>query len=133
MSAWSKLRTMRELIKTLNFCLLFSLISLSAITPVKAAPDEMVIPRKGGAGTGGIEVTTSFTPASVFPHWIHRLRFRCDACHDSLFEMKLGASDISMGLMKEGKSCGICHSEKTNIAFPVSFETCDRCHREPSE
>lgn len=67
-------------------------------------------------------------PEAFFPHWIHRLRYRCDACHDSLFEMKLGASVITKQLMKERKSCGACHNEDLESAFPVSFENCDRCH-----
>lgn len=65
-------------------------------------------------------------PPSIFPHWIHRVRYRCDACHDSLFEMKLGGTPVSKDLMKEGKVCGACHNGK--LAFPASFENCSRCH-----
>jgi c(7)-type cytochrome triheme protein len=84
---------------------------------------DMVIPR---AEAG--RMSAEMIPASIFPHWIHRLRYRCDACHDSLFEMKLGASEISKQLMKERKSCGACHNEDLDSPFPVSYENCDRCH-----
>ena len=104
------------------------LVSALMTSNANSAPgDNMIIPRQGD------DSGMYNTPPSIFPHWIHRARYRCDACHDDLFEMKLGASEISMDLMKEGKSCGICHNEKADIAFPVGFDTCDRCHREPSE
>ncbi len=66
------------------------------------------------------------TPAAVFPHWIHRIRYKCYACHPALFEMKAGANKVSMDAMQEGKFCGACHNGK--IAWPVTFETCNRCH-----
>ena len=68
---------------------------------------------------------TSFPP-SVFPHWRHRVQYRCDACHDSLFEMKRGGTPVSMDLMKEGKVCGACHNGQ--VAFSDGFENCSRCH-----
>jgi c(7)-type cytochrome triheme protein len=68
---------------------------------------------------------SAFAPA-IFPHWIHRINYRCDACHDSLFKMKLGATPVTMDLMKEGKVCGACHDGK--LAFSSGFENCNRCH-----
>jgi len=65
-------------------------------------------------------------PPSVFPHWVHRIRYRCDACHDDLFEMKRGTTPVTMDLIKEGKVCGTCHDGKA--AFTSSFQTCSRCH-----
>ena len=65
-------------------------------------------------------------PPSVFPHWLHRVRYRCDACHDALFEMKSGATPVTMDLIKEGKVCGACHDGRA--AFATSFQTCSRCH-----
>jgi len=65
-------------------------------------------------------------PPSIFPHWVHRVRYRCDACHDSLFEMKKGGTPVTMDLMKEGKVCGSCHDGQA--AFASSFQTCSRCH-----
>jgi len=39
----------------------------------------------------------------VFPHWTHRIQFKCKACHES---------------------CGNCHNGK--IAWDPLY--CDRCH-----
>ena len=35
--------------------------------------------------------------AVVFPHWFHRIRFRCKVCHSELgFKMRAGANSIQM-------------------------------------
>jgi c(7)-type cytochrome triheme protein len=61
----------------------------------------------------------------VFPHWFHRIRFRCKVCHSDVgFTMKAGADDITMGAIFEGEWCGRCHNGK--IAF-APFN-CSRCH-----
>jgi c(7)-type cytochrome triheme protein len=61
----------------------------------------------------------------VFPHWFHRIRFRCSVCHDQLgFIMKKEANMIDMGKIADGQYCGACHNGKTAWA-PVY---CDRCH-----
>jgi c(7)-type cytochrome triheme protein len=65
-------------------------------------------------------------PPAIFPHWIHRINYRCDVCHDDLFEMKRGVTPVSMDLMNEGKVCGACHNGK--LAFPSDFKNCNRCH-----
>ena len=65
-------------------------------------------------------------PPAIFPHWVHRINYRCDVCHDSLFEMKFGATPVSKDLIKEGKVCGACHNGR--LAFSAGFENCNRCH-----
>ena len=85
-----------------------------------SVPGDLVIPR------GEDAPSASAMAQSIFPHWVHRVRYRCDACHDRLFNMELGTTEISMALMAQGKSCGTCHDGKT--AFKVSFENCARCH-----
>lgn len=65
-------------------------------------------------------------PPAIFPHWIHRMQYKCPACHDDLFKMKAGASPITMDDIQAGKSCGVCHNGKT--AFDSGFTTCRRCH-----
>ena len=69
-----------------------------------------------------------FAPA-VFPHWVHRVRYKCYVCHNKTlgFAMKAGSAKITMELIDEGKFCGACH--KGQPAFGTSFETCNRCHR----
>ncbi|MFQ5588449.1 MAG: c(7)-type cytochrome triheme domain-containing protein [Nitrospiria bacterium] len=65
-------------------------------------------------------------PPAVFPHWLHRIRYRCNVCHPDLFALKRGATPVSMAAMREGRSCDICHNGKT--AWGIGFETCQRCH-----
>jgi len=68
-------------------------------------------------------------PPAIFPHWVHRMQFKCGACHDELFKMKAGAADhIAMDDFLEGKACGACHDGKK--AFESNFDTCPRCHRQ---
>jgi len=73
------------------------------------------------------EVADDGTPAAVFPHWFHRVRYKCYVCHSAIFEMKAGANVIHMQDIMAGKSCGVCHNGKT--AWSVSFDTCPRCHK----
>ena len=61
----------------------------------------------------------------VFPHWFHRIRFRCKVCHHELgFEMRAGANEITMGKIIDGQYCGMCHNGK--IAWSV--DNCHLCH-----
>lgn len=66
-------------------------------------------------------------PAAVFPHFVHRMQFRCYVCHESIFEMKAGANPVTMDAIQSGKFCGNCHNGKT--AFQATFDSCPRCHR----
>jgi c(7)-type cytochrome triheme protein len=69
--------------------------------------------------------------AVVFPHWKHRVEFKCYACHPEPFEMRAGSNDISMEAVLSGEYCGRCHNGKT--AFAASFDTCRTCHAAPQE
>ncbi|MBC8210556.1 MAG: hypothetical protein H8E21_05760 [Gammaproteobacteria bacterium] len=61
----------------------------------------------------------------IFPHWFHRIRFRCKVCHNELgFKMRAGGNDITMGEITEGKYCGMCH----NGEISWTIENCDLCH-----
>lgn len=61
----------------------------------------------------------------IFPHWFHRIRFRCKVCHDELgFKMRAGANDVQMVDIANGKYCGMCHNGR--IAWGA--ERCDLCH-----
>lgn len=88
--------------------------------PGVAVEGDVVFQRKGGGEKD--------TPPALFPHWAHRIRFKCYVCHDAIFQMKAGANPVTMDAIMDGKSCGICHDGKT--AFAVDFDTCSRCHRE---
>ena len=61
----------------------------------------------------------------VFPHWFHRIRFRCKVCHADLgFEFKAGGNKINMLKIIDGEYCGACHDGE--VAWAV--ESCDLCH-----
>lgn len=61
----------------------------------------------------------------VFPHWFHRIRFRCKVCHSELgFKMRAGANDVLMADIVDGKFCGMCHNDQ--IAWGP--DNCDLCH-----
>ena len=61
----------------------------------------------------------------VFPHWFHRIRFRCKVCHADLgFKMEAGGNHINMLKIIDGEYCGACHNGE--VAWSV--ETCDLCH-----
>jgi c(7)-type cytochrome triheme protein len=61
----------------------------------------------------------------IFPHWFHRIRFRCKVCHFELgFQMRAGSNDVKMSDIVDGRFCGMCHNGE--IAW--SPENCDLCH-----
>ena len=61
----------------------------------------------------------------VFPHWFHRMRFRCKVCHSDLgFKFAAGGNDINMLKVIDGQFCGACHNG--GIAWAV--ENCELCH-----
>ena len=61
----------------------------------------------------------------IFPHWFHRIRFRCSVCHVQIgFQLRAGGDDIDMVKIIGGKYCGACHNDK--IAWGSSH--CDLCH-----
>ncbi len=61
----------------------------------------------------------------VFPHWFHRIRFRCKVCHADLgFKFKAGGNKITMAKIIEGRFCGACHNGE--VAWSV--ENCAMCH-----
>jgi len=61
----------------------------------------------------------------VFPHWFHRVRFRCKVCHADLgFKFKAGGNEINMVKVIDGQFCGACHNGE--VAW--SIENCNMCH-----
>jgi len=111
-----------------GYLLLFLLLPALAIEPqtkqaptTKPAPGDILYERMDG--DPGELITF---PPSIFPHWRHRIQYRCDACHDRLFKMQLGATPVTMDSMKNEENCGACHNGK--LAFSAGFENCNRCH-----
>jgi c(7)-type cytochrome triheme protein len=61
----------------------------------------------------------------IFPHWFHRIRYRCKVCHADLgFEFKAGGNKMNMLHIIDGEYCGACHNGE--IAWSV--ENCNLCH-----
>jgi c(7)-type cytochrome triheme protein len=61
----------------------------------------------------------------IFPHWFHRIRFRCKVCHADLgFKFKAGGNEINMVKIIDGQFCGACH----NGELAWSPENCNLCH-----
>ena len=89
---------------------------LGSAAPARAEYGDVVINNfSDGAGMRPV----------VFPHWFHRIRFRCKVCHGDLgFEFKAGGNGINMLKIIDGQYCGACHNGE--IAW--SIENCDLCH-----
>jgi len=106
---------------TIRLALAAALALLTAVVPPCPAAELGDIPfaRKSN---GADEY-----PPATFPHYVHRIQFKCYVCHDAIFEMKAGANEVSMDAISGGKFCGRCHDGKT--AFAVTFESCLRCHK----
>ena len=68
-------------------------------------------------------------PPVVFPHWFHRIRFKCKVCHEDIFVMKAGANEVTMIKIIKGEYCGKCHNGR--IAWAPLY--CDRCHSGTSQ
>ena len=65
----------------------------------------------------------------VFPHWFHRIRFSCKACHaDLAIQFKAGGNDINMVKIIDGQFCGACH----NGELAWAIENCNLCHSAPA-
>jgi len=61
----------------------------------------------------------------IYPHWFHRIRFRCKVCHFELgFKMRAGSNNVTMQEIIDGKFCGMCHNGK--IAWGT--QNCNLCH-----
>ena len=89
---------------------------LLAAGPAQAEYGDVVLNRRSEAN--GVRPV-------VFPHWFHRIRFRCKVCHHELgFKMRAGANDVLMTDIIDGKFCGMCHND--DVAWGI--DRCDLCH-----
>ena len=102
--------------RVLAVVLLVVLIALPVASVLAVLGDIVFQPEDEARGT---------RPA-VFPHWVHRVRYKCYACHPAVFKMKSGGNLVTMDSIRDGEFCGACHDGKT--AWGVGFDTCNRCH-----
>jgi c(7)-type cytochrome triheme protein len=102
--------------RTWRAALLVAALMLLAGTPVEAEYGDVIFNRR--SEKEGVRPV-------IFPHWFHRIRFRCKVCHYEFgFKMRAGANDVSMSDIIDGKFCGMCHDGE--VAW--SPERCDLCH-----
>jgi len=110
----------RDVGRRCRVVLLWALLALSAV-PLWV--------RTASAEYGDI-VINNFSDQSgmrpvVFPHWFHRIRYRCKVCHADLgFKFQAGGNQISMLKIIDGTYCGACHNGE--VAWSV--ENCNLCH-----
>lgn len=98
------------------FFSVFALLLALTCAPAAAEYGDVVLNKRAGK--------EEMRPV-IFPHWFHRIRFRCKVCHSELgFEMSVGANNVLMSDIIDGKFCGMCHNDK--IAWGP--ENCDLCH-----
>jgi len=69
-------------------------------------------------------------PNVVYPHAQHTEWLDCSNCHPDIFIPQKGANQISMAAILLGEKCGVCHGR---VAFPVSTNTCRKCHSQPKD
>lgn len=100
----------------------FAIVVLAALMPLSDSSAEL-----GDIAFVRKEAGTEDVPPAIFPHFLHRMQFKCHVCHDAIVAMKAGANPITMDAIQDGKYCGVCHNGKT--AFQSTFEACPRCHR----
>jgi len=110
---------MKTRLSTLTFAL-FATLAILAINS---------LPERAEAEYGDVVINQYSDDAGmrpvVFPHWFHRIRFRCKVCHGDLgFAFKAGGNEIDMVKIIEGQYCGACHDG--DVAW--SIENCDLCH-----
>ncbi|RMD61809.1 MAG: hypothetical protein D6826_08970, partial [Alphaproteobacteria bacterium] len=75
-----------------------------------ALPRESAIAEYGDVVINNYSDDAGMRPV-VFPHWFHRIRFRCKVCHADLgFQFKAGGNDINMLKIFDGEFCGACHN-----------------------
>lgn len=111
--------------------MVFRRVGKKRIAPMLAAAVLLVLPVPfvAHAEYGDVVINNQSDAAGmrppVFPHWFHRIRFRCKVCHADLgFKFQAGGNNINMLKIIDGEYCGACHNGE--IAWSV--ENCDMCH-----
>ncbi len=97
---------------------------LGNVVMMRATSDASVAASDTIGNAAGVR--TDDLPRATFPHWTHRIRYRCKACHMELFEPRAGANAVTMKEIAAGRACGRCHDGGT--AFRAGFGECQRCH-----
>jgi c(7)-type cytochrome triheme protein len=99
-------------------------LSLAIVLLTGILPGNLAVAEYGDVVLNNTSKAAGMNPV-IFPHWVHRMKYSCRACHESLgFKMKVGTSGITMQKIFAGEYCAVCHNGKT------AFETakCQLCH-----
>ncbi|MBI5642402.1 MAG: hypothetical protein HY954_02895 [Deltaproteobacteria bacterium] len=82
-------------------------------------------------GSYGTVIMNSYSKESsavnpvVFPHWAHRGKYTCKACHTDLgFKLKANTTGVTQADIEGGKYCAACH----NGTVSFGANECNRCH-----
>src|SRR3569832_558197 len=79
-------------------------LALLAMTPAKAEYADVII--NNYADAAGMRPV-------VFPHWFHRIRFRCKVCHADLgFQFKTNGNKITMAKNNDKKNNNTNQNDK---------------------
>jgi c(7)-type cytochrome triheme protein len=73
-----------------------------------------------------IEAKVPLMANVLFPHSIHTYWLKCSNCHPGIFLPQVGANDMKMSEIFEGKWCGRCHGKVAFTFWPRA--NCARCH-----
>lgn len=107
---------LRGPIRSIAAALLLLVVGSAAPAPAWSEQGDIVI--NNYADKAGVRPV-------VFPHWFHRIRFTCKACHADLgIKFKAGSNNITMLEIIDGRYCGACHNGQ--VAWSV--ENCNLCH-----
>lgn len=116
----------RNKLRSLNIDLFIAWVLLLLLIMVVA---DLLSSRPAHAEYGDVLINNYSEEAGmrpvVFPHWFHRIRFRCKVCHADIgFKFQAGGNEINMLKIIDGEYCGACHDG--DVAWSV--ENCDLCH-----
>lgn len=106
---------------------------LGMVDWVEALKSGVIAPRPGidprAAEQAVFPLTLELAPKgqeamkAIFSHEVHTAWLGCKSCHPDPFQMKAGATSITMEKINAGEQCGLCHGK---VAFPAT--ACGKCH-----
>lgn len=107
-----------------RFQISYSLVVAAALAVTMVVGNRPAVAEYGDIVINNYSDAAGMRPV-IFPHWFHRIRFRCKVCHADIgFKFKAGGNEINMLKIIDGEFCGACHNGE--IAWSV--ENCDMCH-----
>ena len=84
-------------------------------------PDSAALAQRSAVSPGA-----KLYPPAFFPHFEHRLRYRCKACHEEPFALDGRSAVLTQEEAHGSGTCGSCHNGRD--AFAAGLGSCERCH-----